>query len=147
MARTLRSLRCLYLEIATEHEMEGRQRHGQTPAWDAECTLEDLPLGQVRLHSVADLLPVNWQIALREKVGEAGWPIVKAVVGFVLTQDACSDLEYRISWLEILAMMKVEGSVFFSSEAPEVHQKTSVAEDLRSVRRAMHRIRSSLWCV
>ena len=139
MARTLRSLRCLYLEIATEHEMEGRQRHGQTPAWDAECTLEDLPLGQVRLHSVADLLPVNWQIALREKVGEAGWPIVKAVVGFVLTQDACSDLEYRISWLEILAMMKVEGSVFFSSEAPEVHQKTSVAEDLRSVRRAMHR--------
>ncbi|OLQ09204.1 hypothetical protein AK812_SmicGene7237 [Symbiodinium microadriaticum] len=119
--------------------MEGRQRHGQTPAWDAECTLEDLPLGQVRLHSVADLLPVNWQIALREKVGEAGWPIVKAVVGFVLTQDACSDLEYRISWLEILAMMKVEGSVFFSSEAPEVHQKTSVAEDLRSVRRAMHR--------
>ena len=138
-ATHLRSLRALYLAIADATEEEGQRHDGPSPEWDEDISCEDLPLGSARDLAIADQLSVNWQVQLRDKIGTLDWTLVRSVVEFMLEQDAASSLEYQISWLELLAMMRVRGCAVFSDTLHAgALQPPTVAENLCRVRQVMH---------
>ena len=135
----IRSLRALYLAIADASADEDKHFHGPSMEWEADLTADSLPPGVPRTDCLADLLPVNWPAQLRAKVGRLDWTTVRSVVEFLLEQDTVSSLEYPISWLELLAMMRVRGcGVFDDTHLSGSLVPATVAENLRQVRHIMH---------
>ena len=105
-ATDVRRLRRLYFDIAEYHQTSSR-----TEAPDVECPPADTPLpvdpSQSRLSEEVSL---GWRLALRE----APLPefFMHAVGDFLLSQDMKAETTYKVSLIELLFMVKLDGLEF-----------------------------------
>ena len=106
-AASMQSLRSIYFQIAEQTESSrsgGPQIHEEPEVADDS---EDLQLGQPRAETLVERLPLTWKSQSVQGFLSATKQRTERLLEFIVGQDASSTAEFRISWLELVAMFWV----------------------------------------
>ena len=138
-ASLLRSLRHVYLRIADLAETSSR--HRSEALFEEDVVVADLalPRGLPREEAMADRLPLTWRQEIAQIFPAHLQQTARKFVQLLIDQDACSNLEFRISWLELVGLFWESDLSVWSSDGlldPRIPASTpTVAEQLRQIRR------------
>ena len=136
-ATCLRALRAVYLGIAESTTSEGMVQPFE-PEHEAVDVELDHPAGQVRNETFSETLPLLWTEDFIRGMTSQPRDRARRIAEFIVSQDECSDLEYSVSWLELVAMIwGADPSIWFVSGRDHrvPVQAPTVAEQMRHVRR------------
>ena len=137
-AAVLRSLRSLYLKIA-EHVSPDEFRDEQAFEYDEHEPPDDFPAELPRSDPLTELLPLTWKSDFTRGITSAQGVQACRQLQTVIDQDACSVVEFNVSWLELVGVLWVlDARVWFTQTGSDERipvPAPTVAEQLRRFRR------------